>query len=215
MLIDSSDVAIPKVLLKNSILHNVSGDLIAGKNFRIEASNCLLTNAKGAIVHMIGGSGKFSHCTLANYYEFAVRQSPALVLQNLVETDKGLIFYPVEEAIFENCIISGSLAPNEIRLIYEHKDEPVDAPFVHLFNHCLLGVNGEDDENFIENIWNKKPEFINLNTKKDFVYNFRLDSLSVARNYGDRNVASRFPDDIDGHSRLMDDGPDLGCYEFP
>ena len=213
---DSSDITIPKIYLKNSILHNVSGDLIAGKSYNIKAENCQLTNAKGAIVRLLGGNGRFIQCTLANYFGFSSRQSPSLVLKNYVVLAKDqFILYPIEQATFDNCIIYGSMSSSgEILLDNEYDKSPVPAAFNHRFNRCLLGANGEDDENFIQTIWNKNPQFNYLNKDNDFVYKFQLDSASVARNYGDMNIAFNYPTDITGKSRIQDAGPDLGCYEY-
>lgn len=215
ILADSSDISMSKILLKNSILHNVSGDLIAGKNYKIEAVNCQLSNAKGALVRLIGGDALFIHCTLANYFSFSTRTSPLLVLKNYVAlAANDLILYPIVQATFENCIIYSGGSSNDISLDNEYDGEPVAAAFNHYFNRCLLGANGEDDENFIQTIWNENPEFVYLNKDRDFVYDFRLDSVSVARNYGDLNIAYRYPYDLTGKSRVDDEGPDLGCYEF-
>ena len=220
ILADSSDVSIPKIKLKNSVLHNVSGDLISGKNYKIEAVNCQLSNAKGALVRLIGGDATFIHCTLANYYAFSSRTSAALVLKNYIaRANDELILYPLIQAIFENCIIYGTYggsmySSGEISLDNKYKDEPVAASFNHSFNHCLLGANGEDDNDFIQTIWNKNPQFVSLNKKNDFVYNFQLDSASVARNYGDLSIAYQYPQDLTGKSRVNDEGPDLGCYEY-
>ena len=218
ILADSSDVSQLKVRLKNSILHNVSGNLVSGVNCQIRAENCQLSNAGGAIVKLLGGDGQFVHCTMANYISLTSRNSSSLVLGNFnVLSDEKIVLYPIVEATFLNCIIHGSWSSSpsgEVALLNEYKKIPVDAPFNHYFEHCLLGVNGEDDENFSATLWNEKPDFKYLSSDKDFKYDFRLDSASVARNYGDKSVAFDYPHDITGKSRIKEQGPDLGCYEY-
>ena len=49
----------------------------------------------------------------------------------------------------------------------------------------------------------------------DYLYfDFRLDSVSPARNIGDKLTAKLLPTDRLGNSRLEDEGPDAGCYEW-
>jgi len=218
ILADSSDVSNVsrlKVSLKNSILHNVSGNLISGINYQIRAENCQLSNAGGAIVELIGGDGRFIHCTMANYMSLSARNPAVLVLRNYKVFNKKIVVYPIIEATFLNCIIHGSRAASgEVALYNEDDKVPIDAPFNHFFDHCLLGATGEDDENFVATLWNEKPNFRYLNDDKDYKYDFRLDSASVARNYGNKNVALECPFDITGKSRIKEKGPDLGCYEY-
>ena len=40
-----------------------------------------------------------------------------------------------------------------------------------------------------------------------------FDTLSVAKDFGKRSVAEKYPFDILNVNRLDDDGPDLGAYE--
>ncbi len=216
ILADSSDVSIPKIYLKNSILHNVSGHLISGINYQIQAINCQFSNAGGALVKILGGSGNFVQCTMANYMGLVDRTSPALVLKNYNVFGETLVLYPINEATFQNCIIYGTMASSsgEISLNNEYKDTEVPAPFNHYFNHCLLGANDEDDEDFIATIWNKNPDFAHIPKGSDFTYDFRLTSGSVAIDYGDLNIGYQYPYDITGTSRVSDGGPDLGCYEY-
>lgn len=217
ILADSSDVSRLKVHLSNSILHNVTGNLISGINYQIRAENCQLSNAGGAIVRFLGGSGRFVQCTMANHQVLASRTSSSLVLKNYnVFPGDQVVFYPIVEATFLNCIVYGSWANSsgEVALYDEYKDVKIPAPFNHYFGYCLLGVSGEDDDNFVHTIWNKNPDFVHVNKKDDYKYDFRLQEKSVARDYGDMTVAFQYPYDITGKSRLQDTGPDLGCYEY-
>ncbi|MCL1943181.1 MAG: hypothetical protein FWF54_06500 [Candidatus Azobacteroides sp.] len=218
ILSDSSDVTRLKIQLKNSVVHNVTGNLISGINYQIQAENCRLSNAGGAIVKLLGGNGRFVQCTMANYMSLSARNSASLIIKNYnVFGDNQVVLYPVEEATFLNCIIYGSWASSssgEIVLDNEYKNTAVPAPFNHYFDYCLLGTNGEDDADFVATLWNKNPDFRYLNKKNDYKYDFRLDSISTARDYGNKNTGYQYPYDITGKSRTQDAGPDLGCYEY-
>jgi hypothetical protein len=57
-----------------------------------------------------------------------------------------------------------------------------------------------------------------VNTKIDNIaetgyFNFRLDSLSHARNLGSPQVSNLYPLDLDANPRNTDGKPDLGAYE--
>lgn len=229
ILADSSSISTPKLILKYSVLHNVSGDLISGVNCHIEAENCQLSNAKGALVRMLGGKGKFSQCTMANYFGFSSRTAASVVLKNYqVMAGDNMTFYPIEEAIFQNCIIygngtrmaNGSDKRGEIDLQNKYNKETIPAAFNFLFNHCLIGAEEYEGSNFIEIVWNQNsdsynfPDFVYLNKENDYVYDFRLEENSPARNIADRSIAAQYPYDITGKYRFQDEGPDLGCYEY-
>ena len=49
---------------------------------------------------------------------------------------------------------------------------------------------------------------------KEQYYDFRLDSLSPARDIADSLIATRYPLDRLGKNRLEDGKPDAGCYEY-
>ena len=45
-------------------------------------------------------------------------------------------------------------------------------------------------------------------------YDFQLDSLSKAINLGNNEDSRNYPFDLKGRSRLNDEAPDAGCYEW-
>jgi hypothetical protein len=45
-------------------------------------------------------------------------------------------------------------------------------------------------------------------------YDFRLDTLSPAINQGDTATANNWPADLLNNSRISDEGPDIGAFEF-
>lgn len=205
---DSSDVSRQKITLSNSVIHNSAGHLISAVNCRVTAWNCQLSNAGGHLLDLLGGYYEFSHCTFANFYKWGIINSSMIGLSNyLTREDGGYDAYPLEKADFNNCIIYG--AASDVSLT----DNPeVDIPFNHLFHYCLLKSDGEDDENFVHTLWKSDPRF--RNTGENYLFDYRLDSASVARFAGDPEIGRRFPQDINGNSRLTGEGPDLGAYQW-
>ena len=94
---------------------------------------------------------------------------------------------PLKNALFENCIISG------------WSDDELFASFLDDTKDSVWG-----SKNF------KKFDYDNL------VFDFRLDSLSKARNNADIYITKQYyPLDRKGKARLENDNKsDIGCYEF-
>ncbi len=197
-----------KATLTNVIIHNVSNNGVTAVNCNIDFNNCLISNSKYDCVNLVGGKYAFLHCTLANYFSTPdasrASGSKTLYLSNI--WGKGVL--PLDACDFTNCIIAGS-GNDEVEL-----DKSTQASFNHLFTRCLIKVNGTDDQNFIDTIWSKDPKFAYLNTNDDYVFSFELDSASVAVNAAYKIYSVKLPLDIKGVSRLSDDNPDLGCYEW-
>lgn len=201
-----------KATLSNVIIHNVNENGVTATDCIIDFLNCQITNAKQMCVQLIGGQYTFLHCTIANYFN-AVNESRAsgsktLYLSNIF--NKSVL--PLDKCDFTNCVISGS-SNSDVEL-YNTLNGSERTPFNHLFTNCLIRVNGDDDQNFVNTIWNKDPKFANLNKNRDYVFSFELDSLSVAVNAAARVYSASLPLDLKGVSRLSDDGPDIGCYEW-
>jgi hypothetical protein len=81
----------------------------------------------------------------------------------------------------------------------------------HLFENTLLRIEtGIDisDANHFKNIILENPKF-----KDPLTYNYQLDTLSPAKDYGLHHIAIQFPFDLNGNNRLLDQGPDLGAFE--
>ncbi|MDR0799778.1 MAG: hypothetical protein LBN18_08470 [Dysgonamonadaceae bacterium] len=203
-----------KLFLKNVVLTNCKGTLVNSVNCRFTAENCEFSNARGALLDLMGGDYEFTHCTLANYYG-----SPAELGWGSTNNETVILSttedYPSEEAIFRNTIIWGSKANGSSGIrINPHETGAI----TFRFDHCLLPDEGEDDNDFIQCIWNKNPKFVDIdyvkNNQYEFFYDFRLDSISPARNAADPVYSIKLPYDLNGVDRFADGEPDLGAYEW-
>ncbi len=206
--VDSVSNQNPSLTIKNSIINNMSGLGILGQGANIEGENLLVSNAgQYALALNIGGSYDFKHCTFANYYNLSNRQTPSVLINNYYEDINGNLQYrELYKANFGNCIIYGD-NENEILL-----DQLEGTNLNYLFDHCLVKIdqsiyNIDEDPLFQNTILNDNPLFIDQN-----IWDFRLDSLSPALNYGKLEIAEEVPLDIDGNARPKNEA-DLGCFE--
>lgn len=200
----------PNLRLENSIIANNSSYGLFAYSSRIEVSNCQFSdNGAHDIYLFAGGDYRFSHCTFANYSPS--HQSPSLRMSNFYEDlDGNEQLRPMVKADFENCIVYGKIQ-SEIGI-----EVSENAEFNYKFNNCLLKIKESNFDlsnsaHFINNVYNEDPRFIQ--TMAGWEYDYQLDTLSAAQNIAATNIASQYPYDLLGNSRLNDLGPDIGAYE--
>lgn len=214
-----------KCTVSNSIIHNVAGDGILLHSTKASLSNTQISNAGGNCVTVIGGTTRFVHCTLAQFYPWNATHGSALYFANVYDKKE----YPLELIEFVNCIITGKSSDE----VYGSKMQDSDAAFNYRFYNSLVNtVTTEDDEQyFIGCKFDRDDSGSESSSSSDdkavireanfrtidnsvYYYDFRLDSLSSARGLGD---GTRTPDDcrtdMNGTERPASN-PDAGCYQF-
>jgi hypothetical protein len=204
----------PTLTISDTRIENMSVAGIYAQSSTILASNCLIANCGSWCVALtLGGSYEFYHCTLSNNYGVGTRTEPTLMLNNFFVYEGSAYVYNLYNALFANCIITGS-RPMEIEFINTVNKKPVPGQFNYIFDHCLVAVdtmNTGDASKWIDVVKNLNPRFDSL------TYTFRdyhLDSLSPAINKGNPSFAKFFPLDLSGVSRVADSAPDIGAYEW-
>lgn len=196
-----------KLTIENSIIQNFDSCAINAKQAEIFVGNSLITKCRVHSFNILGGKIRVAQSTIGGYYfnpsASASHQTATLKLSNFAgETDE----FPLEQAEFTNTIIYGSYQ-DEVLL---DKKENGQAAFEYSFNYCLLKTKEKSEDTHFQNIiWDKNPEFVNLEYGK-LPYNFELQEISPAR---DAAVSTDYPLDLNGNSR-NDGKPDLGAYEF-
>ncbi len=196
------------LILKNTIIENMSGVGLFSRFYNITATNCLFANSGQFSAALTwGGLYDFRHCTFANYWPYGVRPDELLALNNFVEDENGNITAFEFDAYFGNCIAYGR---NIEELLFSFDE---GAPYNYLFDHCLLKTEKDisDQERFRNSFKNEDPLF------KDYQEgDYSLDTLSPAIDYGTLDVintsAIDLSNDILNVNRLPE--PDLGAYEF-
>lgn len=212
---DSADVIREKVRIENSVLHNVSGDVLTARACSLFVGNSQLTNAGGNCVTLYGGSSRFVHCTIANFYAFTGGRGVALSYTNA----DGSIPYPLHQAEFLNCLITGY---GEDEIMGAQSADHADLPFNYLFRNCLLDTPEFVDEQVQNCLWDNDEAAVwregNFSPAFDLdrlLFRFSLDSLSSAVGNADPTVTQTYyPLDRLGRSRLNDGRSDIGCYEL-
>ena len=199
----------PTLKISNTKIENINAVGIFAQGARIQADNCVISNCgQYALALTIGGDYQFYHCTIGNYWAYSNRVTPSLLLNNWYEDINGNIqIRPIDKAFFGNCIIYGG-SKSEIGL-----DEYLYSPNLinYTFENCILKVDPEMEmpsQRYIGCLINTNPSFMST-----FENILELDTLSAAKDAGNPATALYYPFDINGNSRISDQGPDIGAYE--
>lgn len=221
---DSTETKEQKLIIDNSIIHNVSSDAFYAKMCNTFVGNCQITNAGGNCVNIYGGDHTFVHCTIGQFYSFIGGHGVALQFTN-TEYDSPL---PLDRLLFVNCLISGY---NDDDIMGSASERFPDCPFSFAFKNCLLNTPKITDNPAIEDcLFEDKKDYdyeaLNDSTKRagnfspefdlhQLVFPFTLNPKSRAVDAGDASLTfqSGYVTDLLGHSRMADKKPDIGAYE--
>lgn len=193
--------------LKNVKVEYMSYAALMAQGSTIEAVNCIFANSdKYALLLSQGGNYSFTHITVSNYDNSSIRSTASVSISNYKTVASSELPADITKALFQNSIIVGSLE-DEIKF-----DKKNSALFNVQFDNCLV-KQSKSSEYFnaaTKNI--KSTDKFSLFTVKGDEY--MLDSASIARDIGNITIATSFPLDIKGRSRIVDGKPDLGAYEY-
>ena len=208
----------------NCIVHNVVGDAIFLQRTKAQFFNSQISNAGNNCVTVVGGTTRFYHCTVAQFYPWNAEHGAALLFTNNMDN----VVYPLHLIEFTNSIITG-YADDEL---FGSRMEDSDATFNYRFVNSLINtvITDEESVNFpncrfeprLKDISDLKEEEQPVNRATQFrlvdtdiyLYDFQLDTLSTARQLGDGTlVPEPCKNDLRGIPRPTDK-PDAGCYQF-
>ena len=209
----------PSVTLDCCILHNIGGDGLQFNNCVSSVTNTQISNTLGHTVSICGGSHTFIYCTLAQFYPFSANIGDAL---HLVSSPEGDDYGMLRKAHFINCVITGY--GNDVIMGENIVTDSYTCDY--LFHHCFLNTPAVDnDEHFVDCVFDqdkkgneemklvRQDNFICFDTK-NFIYDFTPKAESTIRSLADPTYANLPTFDRMGMSRLADEGPDVGCYEY-
>jgi hypothetical protein len=221
----SDDPERNKLYMKNVVLTNVSDTLLHAVNSNIIAENCEFSNAKGALLYLIGGSHRFIHCTAANFYPYhrelgwTNSDNETLILTtDVLNWDGENDYFPVINAEFINSIFWGGRSSTTSGIKISKGSPDRDIPY--LFKNCLLPNKEMNDDRFVECLFQIDPLFLKTDPndieRKTWYpsFDFMLQKDSPAKNVADIEIANQIPFDLKGYNRLSDGHPDLGAYEY-
>lgn len=222
---EATESAKQKLIIDNSIIHNVNQDAFYAKMCNTFVGNCQITNAGENCVNLIGGSHTFVHCTIARFYYFVNGTDGVALRFTNTEEDTPM---PLTQCQFFNCLITGS---HDDEVMGEASERFPDCEFSYIFKNCLLNTpKVEGVESIIDCMFEDKKDFDydaqETKTRQagnfypafdtdQLVYPFTLHPASRAVNAADATLTlqSTYTTDLKGRSRMADDGPDIGAYE--
>ena len=211
---DYSTLDANKLYMTNSSIHNVASDALCMNYSTGLFVNCEFSNAKANCVTLVGGNTQFLHCTMAQFYPWDASHGKALYFCNV----KNDTIYHLMNADFINCMITGK-GDDEVQGVRLEDDNAI---FNCQFINCALNTDIENEaskEYFINCVSEKKENkaFKSSNFRcvdnDVYIYDFRLDSLSIARGVGDGSYVEYAQTDKDGNIRPQVK-PDAGCYQY-
>lgn len=197
-----------KVVLNNTIIENHSALGVLTRNFKLEANNLLAANC-GQYCMALTGGGEYEvhHSTIANYWTFGTRQTPAFFMGNAYEDAFGTVQVRdiTTSRFWNNIFYGGNFDEFEIEI---DNAGSTDYSFDHNVIRSDNTVSGPEFDN--PTTWvNQPPGFVS-----SFDRDFRLTENAFARDRGTfSEVEAIF--DLNGVERNGDgNGWDLGAYEF-
>ena len=160
----------PALDLINCRLRNSATYALESRHAWLRATGCELADASQGVVRLEGGTAELSHCTIANYYLFSALGGPALQLAHVTPADLETSDAPLLKATVDNSIIYGNGGD------LSHGDL---AETSVTLRRCLLKSAGEDDDHFVNCIWDTDPLYYTVREEYIFDYRLRNDSPAI------------------------------------
>ena len=202
------------VTLSNTQIYNTALVGLYGLNGSVLGENLVVGNSGISNLWLrLGGDYTFVHSTFANYWTQSFRNTPAVQIDNFLETEAELQTADLTKAYFTNCIIYGNKAEELIL------SRVVAAGFNFKFENCLIRF----DDQFNDFADLAEYDFTNEAFYKDIVRSenplfkntlrndYRIDLTSPAKNIGNPQASQQVPLDILGISRAA--SSDAGAYQ--
>ena len=207
---DISGVYFSKVIIDNSVIHNVAGDGLSLTYCSSEIANTQISNTRGHCVNIVGGRATFTACTIAQFCPWVGDRGHALNFCNILNDT----IYPLDTLVFQSCVITG-YANDEV---YGQKLETDTVSFGYAFFNSLVNTDSAavDMTRFSSCVFDTdtatyhEKNFRTIDTD-NYIYDFRLDSISPARASG--KYFRQYPADRNGNIRPSE-SPDAGCYQY-
>ncbi len=210
--INSDFSRLPNLELTNCRLQNFVYYGLAVQNGNINVVNTEISNTGSYTVYLNGGTHTFIHTTIANYYNNNSAapsnrdKNPALLIMNMNRSARM-------QTVFKNSIITGTLE-NEFSIATRFPET-----YKGTFSNCYIRKTEPVEQSQFTNIrWYEYNDSvfkqIRYDYEKNLYFDFTPDSVSPARGIADISVAFSYPIDLNGNSRLRDNAPDAGAYEW-
>ncbi len=208
---DSSDIQsnpnlLPKVVVRNTEVRNMSFDGLSGKSVYLQARNSVFSNCgRYTFLGLWGGRYDLKHCNFTTYgFDFS-RREPTFVLNNAKINE----FFQIERVYdikydVQNCIIDGALEEEVSFGLFRSAPVRFEVNDT-LFQNNLVRTEWEFGGIHTDNVTSVSPSFIDIRN-----HDYHIESNSGAINIG--NTAVGLARDFE--NRLRDAKPDAGAFEY-
>lgn len=201
-----------KLVLNNVKIRNCSAAGILSRNYSIDASNVFVGDCGQYGVALTGGGNyTLEHFTVANYWDYEIRQTPAFLINNVYPDINGNTQVREVRGRFQNGIVYGA-NENEFEFQFNDLLLPLegDLTFRNTLVRTTQSTSGSvyfDASTFYRN---QSPGFVDASAR-----DFHLTESAFARARGNPSIIfGNSAWDLDGVDRGGDGGYDLGCYEY-
>lgn len=219
ILLIGSTTQMPTLTVENSYIHTMTNYGICTLNGNTNIANTEISNCGISCLNIVGGENKITHCTIADYYEWDIRETPAVKISNYLIDGNWLYIYELQSAVFQNTILFGNRT-EELALDKDTISQKNNAYNIY-FSECLIKGSKINSTQFNNIIWasaaNNAELFKNTSIKEvgqTGYYDFSLLSNASARNKANAAVSALYPTDRKGANRFADGNPDIGAYEY-
>lgn len=200
-----------KLILENVRIRNCSAAGILSRNYAIDATNLLVGDCGQYGVALTGGGRyRMEHFTIANYWNYGVRQTPAFLINNVYADANNTLQVREVSGAFQNGVIYGT-NENEFQREFNELFLPTDLRFTHTLLRTTQSTSDPGLFDAATIFRNQSPGFTDVSAR-----DFRLTAGAFAR--GRANPTVFFPlvstIDLNGTERGADGSYDLGCFEY-
>ena len=200
----------PQLTIHNSRLHNFDSCAISAKLVLLSMVNTELSNCGDYCLKVIGGECSIIHSTIANYYSKLQRNSASVLIVN--HQNNGSVLFPVTNSSIKNSIIQGNFS-EELVLDYKVNGIAVASNFALTVSNSLITGQASSDTIFSNCLWSSPAAIVFVKTDA-YPFLFELIQTSLAKDAANTSVATLYPTDKKGNSRIADGQPDIGAYEW-
>jgi len=205
----------PSLLLANSRIHNHAAYGVVLENTDALIYNTEISNAASYCLYLCGGEHRIVHSTIASYFGYPYTN---INIHSVTREDVAAVFvnnlskqYAPTTFYLQNSIVTGARDNNLVLAT------PLPQYYEGEISHCYLRADSLSIPCAHENVYYQPTDTVFSNIyylyQQYHYYDFSLTASSPARGIGDSIIALDFPNDRNGHSRLLC-RPDAGCYQY-
>jgi len=198
----------PSLIVEHSVLHCFDSYGVYAQMADVTIRDCEISNCGQSCYLAVGGSTLIQQSTLADYFTFATRKTPAFRLLGYIDQYGVRTAYNIERCVIENSIIYGNVA-EEFELM--HDSALTQYTNIHIshslirtreqrpwFHDCIVGDGGT--EVFVRT-------HAEYQADSTLYFDFHLAEKSAARGIAEPGVSSLYPLTLDLQERdLMNAG---------